>query len=586
MSKIVIPKNSASLEEVMGAMQIYYDYDNWLSNAEYIDIYKNKIGVIGDDTDSSAYTKKGEIGAYYGFIEWADINKKTSPRRITKRGRKFVEDYKAENMIAVHEDIMCSLEEVSFGRNNFACQSCDSDIEPPALFMRAMLDLGYLTNLEFAYLVCKMEHEAKNYTDTIREIKFSRDNNTSLSLPDEGNKYKDPKPMLILERWGVLKSEQVGTSKRTYIAKEFFEKYEHRLRNLKIYNIDKNISAIDNTKSTIVKSHKGEIGRSILYYGVPGCGKSHTVDNICQDDTKKIRVVFHPEYTYTDFVGQIMPFIEKTNVADEQKEKISYKFKQGPFTKILKDAWNDENGEMYYLLIEELNRGNAPAIFGELFQLLDRIEITDVESGTTIIDENQGVIIGASKYAVYNAELANEIFGDKDRGIRIPRNLTIVATMNTSDQNVFTLDTAFQRRWFMKYIPNNFNGENEKQAAELIKGDIINWGAFATTINTILQNPNNGYTSTEDKSLGVYFAKGKDFEKDNFAQKVLKYLWDDAFKFDRASVFDDNIKSFGELIENFTRTQENCLKSVLKVSVYEEMLKKSNVSESTSIEKI
>lgn len=243
MGKMVIPKNSASIEEVMGAMQIYYDVNDWLSNANYIQAFKNRIGIIGDDGDSSAYTKRTEIGAYYGFIEWQDINKTTSPRRITARGRRFLEHYNANDTDAVFEDIMCSLEEVTFGRNNFACRSSDSDIDPPALFFRAVMDLGYLTNTEFGYLVYMMEYKAWHYTETVRDIKTHRNRNENIPLPDEGKKFTDPKPILMLERWGVLTSSQVGGSKRTSISAAFLAKYQHRLRNLKIYNIDKNVSA-------------------------------------------------------------------------------------------------------------------------------------------------------------------------------------------------------------------------------------------------------------------------------------------------------------------------------------------------------
>ena len=243
MGKMVIPKNSASIEEVMGAMQIYYDANDWLSNADYIQAFKNRIGIIGDDGDSSAYTKRTEIGAYYGFIEWQDINKVTSPRRITPRGKQFLEHYNAKDTDAIHEDIMCSLEEITFGRNNFACRSSDSDIDPPALFLRAVMDLEYLTNTEFAYLVYKMEYEAWHYTETIRDIKAYRNRGESVPLPDEGRKFSDPKPILMLERWGVLTSSQIGGSKRTSISAEFLAGYQQRLRNLKIYNIDKNINA-------------------------------------------------------------------------------------------------------------------------------------------------------------------------------------------------------------------------------------------------------------------------------------------------------------------------------------------------------
>ena len=157
MARMIIPKNTASIEEVMGAMQIYYDANDWVSNADFIQEYKLRYGIIGDDTDSSAYTKKTEIGAYYGFIEWEDITRKQSPRRITPRGRVFLEHYNANDIDAMHEDIMCSLEQVVFGRNNFACCSCDSDVEPPSVFLRAMIDLGHLTNSEFAYLIYKMK---------------------------------------------------------------------------------------------------------------------------------------------------------------------------------------------------------------------------------------------------------------------------------------------------------------------------------------------------------------------------------------------------------------------------------------------
>lgn len=243
MGKMVIPKNSASIEEVMGAMQIYYDANDWLSNADYIQAFKNRIGIIGDDGDSSAYTKRTEIGAYYGFIEWQDINKVTSPRRITPRGKQFLEHYNANDTDAIHEDIMCSLEEITFGRNNFACRSSDSDIDPPALFLRAVMDLEYLTNTEFAYLVYKMEYEAWHYTETIRDIKAYRNRGESVPLPDEGRKFSDPKPILMLERWGILTSSQIGGSKRTSINAEFLAGYQQRLRNLKIYNIDKNVNA-------------------------------------------------------------------------------------------------------------------------------------------------------------------------------------------------------------------------------------------------------------------------------------------------------------------------------------------------------
>ncbi len=162
----------------------------------------------------------------------------------------------------------------------------------------------------------------------------------------------------------------------------------------------------------------------IIYYGVPGCGKSNKIFEALKDvpDFNKIRTIFHPEYTNADFIGQILP--------KSDGEKISYQFTPGPFTEILARAYQKPE-EHFYLVIEEINRGNAAAIFGDVFQLLDR-------------DDS-----GKSQYPVHNKDLCEHLQKDE---IRLPANLSIIATMNTSDQNVFTLDNAFQRRFDMVLV--------------------------------------------------------------------------------------------------------------------------------------
>lgn len=713
MGKIVIPKNSASVDEVMGAMQIYYDAGDWLSNADFIQTYKNRIGIIGDDNDSSAYTKKTEIGAYYGYLEWEDINKTQSPRRITPRGKAFVDHYNANDMDALHEDIMKSLEEVSFGRNNYACRSCDSDIEPPALFLRAMMDLGHLTNTEFAYLVYKMEYEGQHYTETIQEIKNLRDSGADITIPDEAKKFSDPKPILILERWGVLASQPNGRSKETSISSTFLGKYKDRLRNLKIYNIDKDVidaasyditdmgdddnekkfrawmakqvtvngtlctaSMISNNCSAlkkvcslmeiaeypdlesifeivdmdvfvevknIIQSHpdyeevnkacnnrflstglkwyekflnemlqdvttgeagehkdKEEVdleairlssGENVLLYGVPGSGKSWTIEHeYCKKDSNVERLVFHPDYTYSDFIGQILP-----NVAEDGQ--VSYKFTPGPFTNILAEAYNN-SGQEYILIIEEINRGNAPAIFGEVFQLLDRK--TEIQE-----KDDDGFPVGTSEYGITNANIASIVYGASKHKVRIPSNLSIIGTMNTSDQNVFTLDTAFQRRWDMRLIENNFDNVDPELADAEILDTTVTWRDFCTEINNIVVGNSARMTSSEDKRLGAYFVHYHDLlfndkmgdlnsgeydslrkkesagtidkqEEDRlreirnamkqnrkFPEKVIKYLWDDAFKFNREVVFET--------------TEYQSLEQVIRVFMYAEGLSRFNM---------
>ena len=305
---------------------------------------------------------------------------------------------------------------------------------------------------------------------------------------------------------------------------------------------------------------------NILLYGVPGCGKSHYVEQEYEsqitDNQFKVRVVFHPDYTNSDFVGQIMPVL-KTKEKDngEKEERLEYGFVPGPFTRILKIAETFPTKKCL-LIIEELNRGNAPAIFGEVFQLLDR-------------DDD-----GTSKYAIYNKDIAEKVYNDEKHPIRIPSNLTIIATMNTSDQNVFTMDTAFQRRWQMKHIPNKFAGKdlNDKtknHVAKLVPGSSISWGVFATTVNSKMGKASLGFAGTEDKSLGVYFATDKDLDsKDIFAEKVLKYLWDDAFKMGRSELFKEPERSLSYILETFDETEGDALKAVLLDSVYKEMEEK------------
>ena len=284
-------------------------------------------------------------------------------------------------------------------------------------------------------------------------------------------------------------------------------------------------------------------GQNILYYGVPGSGKSFTISQICSDDSVMERVVFYPDYSHSDFIGQIVPRLNKD-------KNLEYVFSPGPFTRILKKAYNNPD-KMYYLVIEEINRGNAAAIFGEVFQLLDRDHT------------------GKSEYSINNYDIAETVYNDSEHPVRIPSNLTLLATMNTSDQNVFTLDTAFQRRWTMKHIPNNFDNEHSD---DIIEGTQITWGAFAQTVNELILQNNNGLISSGDKRLGVYFAREDELKPALFSEKVLKYLWDDAFKLDRDTLFNEKYKSIEELIEDYETEANDKLAAVSNPSVYQIML--------------
>ncbi|WP_187875626.1 McrB family protein [Helicobacter pylori] len=278
-------------------------------------------------------------------------------------------------------------------------------------------------------------------------------------------------------------------------------------------------------------------GKNIILYGVPGSGKSYTLRrDYCNDNSVVEKIVFHPDYSYSDFVGQIMPSVDDSGI-------VSYKFLAGPFTNILKKAYHNPQTK-HVLVIDEINRGNAPAIFGEIFQLLDRLK-----------HDKDGFKKGSSEYAINNTDIANIVHNDKNASIRIPSNLWIVATMNTSDQNVFTLDTAFQRRFSMQLIENSFeNVDDDFKNMKILDTDIT-WQKFCTTINEKIAQNNEGLSSMEDKRFGVYFVSIDDLKsKENFAHKVIKYLWDDVFKFDRNIIFNTiKFNTLEAVVKNFTR---------------------------------
>lgn len=571
MGKIVMPKNSALLNEIESVLQIYYEADDWLPNDEY----KAKLkSMIGDDQYSSSYTKKAQITSYFGFTIWEDINNPQSKRRITPSGIKMYEAIKSENTSAVQEVLMNALETVKFGRDNYGCPESFSDVEPPSLYVRAILDMGYLTYREFAFLLWKLEDLGANYTDVLVELKALRNKGT-IDLGEEANKYADCKPIMILVRWGFLAEDTTDATggKHIVIAPDVLRRFETRLRNLKIYNIDMDCDEpITNDRMSIEqdetisadfdKMFRLTGGTNIILYGVPGAGKSWTIKNdYCNDANLMERLVFHPDYTYSDFVGQILPTVAEDG-------SVSYVFTPGPFTKLVRKAYRNPD-KMFYLIIEEINRGNAPAIFGDIFQLLDR---------------NQA---GGSEYEITNADIARIVYEDDSHKVSIPSNMSILCTMNTSDQNVFTLDTAFQRRWNMRLIKNRFQDNQDEQnfAETRILDTSVTWEHFFTEINKIVLTKNIRMTSSEDKRLGTHFVAKEDLligdgserQISRFPEKVLKYLWDDAFKFTKEDVFDlDKVKSLEDVIELFVSSEKNNRFLVFKENIFNTLVPKKS----------
>lgn len=369
------------------------------------------------------------------------------------------------------------------------------------------------------------------------------------------------------EAFGVTSKIDLGSGKRMYLS----DKSPKDSTSFSYSNIVKESQLLYCNNVDNNKRISG--GVNVILYGVPGSGKSWTIEHeYCNDESKIERLVFHPDYMYSDFIGQILPIVVD--------DKVRYQFVPGPFTKLLKKAYNDPQN-MYYLIIEEINRGNAPAIFGEVFQLLDRVT-----------DSNHKYPIGTSEYGITNANIAKEVYGDTEHKVRIPSNLSLIGTMNTSDQNVFTLDTAFQRRWIMRMIQNSF--KNHAFAQKTILDTTVTWENFCYAINNEILRMRN-VTSSEDKRLGAYFISESDLGPlidesalaDNpeeqikahhknsiFAEKVLKYLWDDAFKFNHNDIFNSKQhKSLESLIDGFMLAKGN-----KRFNVFNENLRKAIIN--------
>ena len=266
-----------------------------------------------------------------------------------------------------------------------------------------------------------------------------------------------------------------------------------------------------------------------IYFGAPGTGKSHKVQQITQihkEEGRVKRITFHPEFDYASFVGGYKPTMNGDN--------IRYEFVPQAFTKIYVDSWNDLNND-YYLVIEEINRGNCAEIFGDIFQLLDR---------TNDFETTPSKELGEYLESQFDD---NEYINSNN--LRLPPNLNILATMNTSDQSLFPMDSAFKRRWDWEYIPINYSRneiENPSAAFKVKLSDkkSFKWIEFIEKINEkISGNDNLGM----DKCLGNYFIKPDEDENTismkSFINKVIFYLWNDVFKdeMEDESIFKDKI---------------------------------------------
>ena len=262
-----------------------------------------------------------------------------------------------------------------------------------------------------------------------------------------------------------------------------------------------------------------------IFYGAPGTGKSNSIMRNVDDKGKiNYRVTFHPDTDYSTFVGTYKPTMKENiiskNGVETKEEQIVYRFVPQTFTKAYTAAWNTE--EDVYLIIEEINRGNCAQIFGDLFQLLDRREDGFSEYP---IDTDSDLAKHIAK-ELAGSPRANFPNGVKEgKKLLLPSNFYIWATMNTSDQSLFPIDSAFKRRWDWQYIPISDGKKGWKIEAN---GKRYDWWQFLQKINDQIGST----TNSEDKKLGYYFCKAKNgiIDAETFVGKVMFYIWNDVYK--------------------------------------------------------
>ena len=356
--------------------------------------------------------------------------------------------------------------------------------------------------------------------------------------------------------------------------------FDIRISNANVPTYDKKEEGLED-----IESNRENQNLQQIYYGAPGTGKSHTINKITKG-FDVIRTTFHPDSDYSTFVGAYKPTVGMLPICDEagqpikindvglKKEQITYKFVRQAFLNAYLSAWKKytdaKDGEVkpQFLVIEEINRGNCAQIFGDIFQLLDRADngfstypiVADSDISKSIEEafKNEKVfkidslsIDGAVKN--YNSDLSDDV--REGRILLLPPNLYIWATMNTSDQSLFPIDSAFKRRWDWKYIKitNAYEKDDNGQYKTDEHGNKVplnwkikinetiekDWWEFLDKINAIISN----MTSSADKQLGYFFCKAdenKVISVEKFVNKVIFYLWNDVFKdygFEDSSLF-------------------------------------------------
>jgi hypothetical protein len=505
-----------------------------------------------ESTNERTPYNKSKLPRYFGFIKLTKSDtSRYSDLTLTKRGKvladlieqgenhcRIITGKENDFMKLVIESVLYD----SFGKCNDGVEESKSDIEPPKALIKAIYLLGEITPEEFIYITWGLNQEwFESFDAAILKVK---------QLREELIDYTD----FLTEKINELGMQNFIRDNKLI---DFFVKNNLLIvenRDRRRY-IKFNTALFDMYKNEIQQMNPIYRPLQMVLSGVPGTGKSYYVENSIlggvYDVNNVIRTIIHPDYSYSDFVGYIKP----SSLGDS----ISYDFYPGPFTKALNQAIANEKVNVY-LIIEEMNRGNISSVMGDTFQLLDRV------------DDFANPLHGWSRYAIENKDIYNYV--KKNSGVSlngkfpfnkvlIPSNLHIIGTMNTADQNVFVIDTAFRRRFRNLYLQIDYSEasvENSYLAKldELSNQNIFDgsdgktWSEFSKMINKKIDNFNKEFASIpEDKKLAPYFIDVSDLkDKRSFSDKVLFYLKTYVFKYTENILVESYQEIYNKIVIN------------------------------------
>lgn len=492
---LIIPKCNAESETLDLTLKVYYDAQDWVTNAELIDRLSMSLINAGIETqkkEPQSYTKKTQVLSYYGFIEWEDPDNTQSKRRITATGRKFYELRKNNDIPAVQALLVDVLKNNTFGRNVLGCDS-DSDLEAPNIFVKSTMILGHLTNKEFAYIVGNMELEHKEFADVLFEVLIKRERGIQVVPSDAASKWADPKPILALADWGMFTTQKQGASKYYYLHRDVIETLGDELALLRT----KNTEPKRQSKKHIFSSSQEDASERIsnfsnyitaikskpflLLAGISGTGKSRIVREFafksCPEYLQDKDGTTPGNYCMIEVKPNWHDSTELLGYYSRLGSKPGYQFTK--FVKFLVKAKMYPNVP-FFVCLDEMNLAPVEQYFAEILSILETRKVVIGEDGNktikteTIIDAEHFKALGKiggfapnftdrdiymKLYDIDTESDIDEAVGKrtdlKTEGLTLPDNVVIIGTVNMDDTT-----HQFSRKVIDRAMTIEMNGGN------------------------------------------------------------------------------------------------------------------------------